>query len=209
MANIYDSYVRCLTNPQLTTIIDPEKIIKKTNSQFRFKRFDELVYETRWATMHDDIITLSEQFPNDVFRVRYKYVCAQLPQPIECFRYKNGESKFMGYEPNYKFSDHEHLSNAMGQETLLKLWFRIREYLFRLDHTKESLLDGRKYYIDMLEDHYDNCVSSTVTIHAEIDNFKLSVDKIKNAELIIRGFKREHEEANWVEILPKSKETNK
>lgn len=202
MANIYDSYVRCLTNPKLTTKIDPKEIIKKTPSQFRFKRFDELVYETKWCTMHNDIITLSEQYPNDVFMVRFVDVCVQLPEPVECVQYKNGESKFMGYEPNYKFSGHEHLFKVMGQETLLKLWFRIHEYLFRLDHTKESLIDGEEYYVDMLEDHYDNCVSSTVTVHAEVEYFKLSVDKIKHAELIFRGFTRISEKEEWVEILP-------
>lgn len=74
---------------------------------------------------------------------------------------------------NEFFGDKMNLAR-MGQETLLKLWFRVREYLFRLKHTKESLVEGEEYYIDMLEDHYNNCVSSTVTVHSEIDNFKLS-----------------------------------
>jgi len=204
MANLYDSYIRCLTNQKLTTIIDPEKIIKTTPSQFRFRRFDELVYETRWFTMHEDIMTLSQQFPNDIFMVRYVDDCVQFPGPIECFRYENGESKFMGYVPNYKFSDHNHLIDALGKDTLLKMWFRVRNYLFRLDHTKESLIEGEEYYVDMLEDHYDYCVSSTVKVHAEVENYKLSVDKIKNAELIFRGYKRENENVEWVEIMPKS-----
>ncbi len=51
MANIYDSYIRCTTNLELTKIIDSKKIIQKTLSEFRFMHFDELVYETRWYTM--------------------------------------------------------------------------------------------------------------------------------------------------------------
>jgi len=47
MANIYYSYIRCLIIPELTTTIDPEKIIKKSLSQSRFKRFDELVNQSR------------------------------------------------------------------------------------------------------------------------------------------------------------------
>jgi len=202
MANIYDSYIRCTTNTELTKIIDPEKIIKNTPSKFRFLHFDELVYETKWHTMHEDIITLSNQFPNDVFMARYNDICVHYPEPRECFRYHNGEYKFLGFEPVYKFSNHEHLYDAMGEETLLKLWFRVRDYLFRLDHTKESLVDGEKYYIDILEDHYDNRISSTVTVYAEVNNFKLSVDKITNAELIFRGYTRGIENEEWVEILP-------
>jgi hypothetical protein len=80
----------------------------------------------------------------------------------------------------------------------------VREYIFRLDHTKESLIEGEKYYVDMLEDHYDHCISSTVTVHAEVDNFKLSVDKITNAELLFRGYTRGSENDEWVEILPDS-----
>jgi hypothetical protein len=204
MANIYDSYIRCVTNPDLTKIIDPEKIIKKTPSQFRFMHFDELVFETRWYTMHEDLILLSQQFPNDVFIARYSDPEAFIPVPRECFRYCNGENQFMGFESAYKFSDHEYLFGAMGEETLLKLWFRVRDYLFRLDHTKESLVVGEKYYVDMLEDRYDHCIRSTVTVHAEMDNFKLSVDKITNAELFFRGYTRGSENEEWVEILPES-----
>ena len=37
-------------------------------------------------------------------------------------------------------------------------------------------------YVDMLMDHFDYCVSSSVTIHAEVGNYKLTVDKTKCAE---------------------------
>jgi len=65
----------------------------------------------------------------------------------------------------------------MGKETMFKLWFRVRDYLFRLDHTKESLIDSEKHHVDMLEDHYDHCVSSSVTVNAEVYNFKLRLIK--------------------------------
>ena len=110
----------------------------------------------------------------------------------------------MGYEPVYKFSDHDYLYVTMGKETLLKLWFRVRDYLYRMDHTKESQMEGEYVYIDMLEDHYDYCVSSSATIHAEVDNFKLSVDKTRTAELFLRGYIRESENEEWIEILPDS-----
>ena len=209
MANIYDSYIRCTTNPELTKIIDPEKIIQKTPSQFRFMHFDELVYETKWYTMHEDVILLSKQFPNDVFMARFSDPEAFIPVPRECYRYHNGKAIFMGFEPVYKFSDHDHLYGVMSEETLLKLWSRVRDYLFRLDHTKESLIDGEHYYVDMLEDHYDNCISSSVTIHVELDNYKLTVDKTKGAELFFRGFKRDSKYSEWVEILPGAKNNNR
>ncbi len=69
MANIYDNHLRCISNPELIKLIDPEKIIQKTTSKFRFKRLDELVYETKRGTMHKDIILLSKKFPNEVFHM--------------------------------------------------------------------------------------------------------------------------------------------
>ena len=56
----------------------------------------------------------------------------------------------------------------------------------------------------MHDDHYDYRVSSTVTVHAEVGNFKLSVDKIENAELLLRVYYRLKENMEWVEILPES-----
>lgn len=205
MANIYDSYLRCISNPELIKLIDPEKIIQKTRSQFRFKRLDELVYETRWGTMHEDIILLSKKLPNDVFMVRYYDICVQEHVPAECYRYQDGRSIFLGYEPVYKFCGYTLHKEEMGEEIMLKLWFRVRDYLFRLDHTKESLIDGKHYYVDMLEDHYDNCISSSVTVHAELDNYKLTVDKTKGAELHFREFKRDSKSSEWIEILPEAK----
>jgi hypothetical protein len=207
MANLIDSYIRCTSNPELLMLLDPEKITEnKVRSRFLRRNFDELVYEGRGITMHDALIILSKQFPKEVFLARYYFIDAFMKVPAECYQYQDGKVKYLGYEPVYKFSKHDHLLKAIGEEKMKILWFRIREYLFRLDHTKESLVDGENLYTDMLEDHFDNCVSSTVTIHAQMSNFRLSVDKITNAELILRGYTRGGENEEWVEILPESKE---
>jgi hypothetical protein len=205
MANIYDSYIKCISNPDFFLFLDPQQIIHQTPSTFLQRNFDELVYETKWSTMHEDIATFSKKFPNQVFMARYSDPESYIPIPKECYRYWNGQNTFLGFEPAYKFPDDIHIYNAMGRDNYFKLWFRVREYLFRLDHTKESLVDGKKYYVDMLEDHFDSCVSSTITVHAEVDNYKLSVDKITNAELNFRGFSRGSKNKEWVEILPDSK----
>jgi len=203
MANLIDSYIRCTSNPEFLLLLDPDKIVEnKARSRFLRRNFDELVYEGRGITMHNAMIILSKKFPNEVFLARYYFIDAFVEVPAECYQYQNGKEKYLGNEPVYKFSKNDHIFNVMGKETLLKLWFRVREYLFRLDHTRESLVDGEKFYIDMLEDHFDNCVSSTVTVHAEVDNFRLSVDKITNAELILRGYTRGSENEEWVEIFP-------
>jgi len=203
MANYYVTRLECLTNYELLKFIDPKKIIKTTNSKLSYSILDELVFESRNDAMHDDILRLSEKFPSEVFLARY-YDCPDYEESItECYRYEAGENEFIGYEPKYTFNDHDHIIKILGEEVTHKLWKRIRRYLFRLDQTKESLLDG-ELHCDILEHHFDDCVTSSVTIHAECENFKLSVDKIRNSELIFHGYQRDSETEDWKEILPES-----
>ena len=71
MENLYDTRLECLTNSELLKFIGPETIIKNTSSEFTFLNIDELVYESRNCTMHDDILLLSESFPTEVFIARF------------------------------------------------------------------------------------------------------------------------------------------
>lgn len=149
MANYYDTRIECLTNSELLKFIDPKKIIKSTCSKFDFSISDELIFESRNCTMHEDILLLSNKFPREIFLVRY---CDS---------------------PEY-------------------------------DQTKESILDG-ELNCDILENHYDECVASSVTIHAEFENYKLSVDKTRNSELVLHGYHRNSKAEDWKEILIESK----
>ena len=204
MANYYRARLECLTNNELLKFIDPKKIIKTTNSQLLYSIFDELVFESCNDAMHEDILMLSEKFPTDVFLVRY-YDCPEYEESItECYRYEDGKHEFVGFQPDYIFSDRDHIIKVFGEEVTHKLWKRIRRYLMRLDQTKESLLDG-ELHCDILEHHYDECVTSSVTIHAEFENYKLSVDKIRNSELILHGYQRNSKSEDWKEILIESK----
>jgi hypothetical protein len=203
MANYYVTRLECLTNYELLKFIDPKKIIKTTNSKLSYSILDELVFESCNDALHDDILRLSEKFPSEIFLARY-YDCPDYEESItECYRYEDGEHEFIGYEPKYTFNDHDHIIKVLGEEVTHKLWKRIRRYLLRLDQTKESLLDG-ELHCDILEHHFDDCVTSNVTIHAEHENFKLSVDKIRNSELIFHGYQRDSETEDWKEILPES-----
>jgi hypothetical protein len=203
MANYFDTRLECLTNNELLKFIDSKKIIKNTWSKLRFSICDELIFESRNCTMHEDILLLSEKFPKEVFLARY-YDPADYEEALtECYRYEDGKHEFIGYEPNYTFNDHDHIIKVFGEEVAHKLWKRIRRYLFRLDQTNESLLDG-ELHCDILEHHYDECVTSSVTIHAEYENFKLSVDKHRNSELIFHGYQRDSESEDWKEILNES-----
>lgn len=203
MANYFDTRLECLTNSELLKFLDPKKIVKSTWTKLRFSICDELVFESRNCTMHEDILLLSEKFPKEVFLARY-YDPADYEEALtECYRYEDGKHEFIGYEPNYTFNDHDHIIKVFGEEVSHKLWKRIRRYLFRLDQTNESLLDG-ELHCDILEHHYDECVTSNVTIHAELENFKLSVDKTRNSELIFHGYQRNSESEDWKEILIES-----
>jgi hypothetical protein len=204
MANYFDTRLECLTNNELLKFIDPKKIIKSTWSKLRFSICDELIFESRNCTMHEDILLLSKKFPREVFLVRYYDSPEYEDSLTECYRYEDGKCKFIGYEPKYTFNDHDHIIKVLGEEVTHKLWKRIRRYLMRLDQTKESILDG-ELNCDILENHYDECVTSSVTIHAEFENFKLSVDKIRNSELVLHGYQRNSESEDWEEILIESK----
>ena len=188
MANIFDTRLECLSNKELLRIIDPNKIINKTCSQFRFSLVDELVFESRSCTMHEDIVDLSLIFPNYVFMARYYDLCADIDaDPIGAFfRYENGNCIFLGYEPFYEWKNHNAILNDFGLEAYYRLRKRIRRYLFRLDHTKESILT-EELECDILEHHFDDCVRSHATIYAEYENYKLAVDKLSDSKLNMRG----------------------
>jgi hypothetical protein len=200
MANYYVTRLECLTNNELLKFIDPNKIIKSRWSELRFSINDELVFESQDGSMHSDILLLSETFPKEVFLARYYDTPSCEESLTEYYRYEDGQYKFIGYEPNYTFNAHDHIIKVFGEVVFHKLWKRIRRYLIRLDQTKESLLDG-ELHCDILENHYDESVTSSVTIHAEHENFKLSVDKHRNSELVFHGYHRNAESEGWKEIL--------
>ena len=206
MANIYDTRLECITNYELLKCIDPEKIITKTPSRLQFSIGDELVFESRSTTMHDDILLLSIKFPNEVFLARYYYIDPDSDSPALCVRYINGKDEFLGYEPDYNWGNYKYILNEFGQDVFHRLWRRVRKYFFRLDETNENVITG-KVECDILEHHFDECVSSYVTVHAEYQNFKMSVDKNRRSKLHFRGFRRNSESGDWEEIsIPKSSE---
>lgn len=206
MANIYDTRLECITNYELLKCINPEKIITKTPSRLQFSIGDELVFETRSTTMHEDILLLSIKFPNEVFLARYYTIDPYDSYPALCIRYINGKDEFLGYEPDYDWGNYEYILDEFGQDVFHRLWRRIRKYFFRLDQTKENVIIG-KVECDILEHHYDECISSYVTVHAEYKNFKISVDKYRRSKLHFHGYRRSSESAEWEEIrIPKCSE---
>ena len=199
MANLYDTILECVTNDELLNLMDPKKIIAKTWSEFRFSRHNELVFESRDDTMHEDIISLSEKFPNEVFTAIYYEIEGYDETQVHYYRYRDGKIEFLGYIPKYTWNNYEQIIKAFGKDVFNKLWKRIRKYLYRLDQTKESILDGG-LRINILENHNDQCVSSFVTVFAEHENFRMSVEKTKNSELHFRGYQRDSALEDWKEI---------
>jgi hypothetical protein len=206
MANLIDTRLECITNYELLKCIDPQKIIIKTNSRFQFSIGDELVFESRWMTMHEDILQLSIKFPNEVFLARYYFIYAECSEPALCVRYINGKHEFLGYEMDYDWGNYQDVLKEFGQDVFHRLWRRVRKYFFRLDETNENVVTG-KVECDILEHHFDECVSSYVTVHAEYLNYKMSVDKNRRSKLHFRGYRRSSESGDWEEInIPKSSE---
>jgi len=200
MANIYDTILECETSDTLLNLLDPEKLIVDTNSQFGYSRYNELGFESQSETMHKDIILLSEKFPREVFTAVYFDHELYEETKFHYYRYEDGKSEFLGYIPRYNWENHGPILKAFGDDEFKKLWLRIRKYLFRLDQTRESILDG-ELRVDILENHYDQCVTSYVTMFAEHENFRLSVEKTKKSNLYFRGYRRDSEFEDWKEIF--------
>ena len=200
MANLFDTILECETNGTLLNLMDPEKLIVETNSAFGYSEHNELVFKSRRETMHNDIILLSEKFPREVFTAIYYDHEIYEETKFHYYRYEDGKSEFLGYIPKYTWENHGPIIGAMGREVFDKLWKRIRKYLFRLDQTRESILDG-ELRVDILDNHYDQCVTSYVTIFAEHENFRLSVEKTKQLNLYFRGYQRDSELEDWIEIF--------
>lgn len=199
MANLYDTILECETNDTLLNLLEPNKLVVESNSQFRYSRHNELVFESRNDTMHNDIIILSEKFPCEVFTAIYYEIEAYDETKIHYYRYTDGKVDFLGFVPKYNWTNHEYILKTIGRDDFSRLWSRIRKYLFRLDQTRESILDG-ELRVDNLDNHYDQSVTSYITISAECDNIKLSVEKTRNFNLYFKGYQRESVFDNWEEI---------
>ena len=201
MANIYTTRLECISNDQLLRHLNPAKIIVKTSSQFLSLFVSELVYETKRETLHRDIILLSDKFPREIFQARFYDLEGRGDEncPVLCYKYENGHDQFLGYEPNYIAKNYEPIIEAFGEDVYYRLWKRIRKYLSRLDLTKVSLLDGESR-CDPLEHHFDDCVDSAITIQVEFENYKMTVEKLKNYELIFHGYNRNSSTDEWIEI---------
>jgi hypothetical protein len=202
MANIYQTRIECISNEQLLKYFDPDKIIQTTSSEFLYRFGNELVFETRSETVHQDILSLSEKFPHEIFHVRFYDMVglADGNPPGLIFKYKNGIEHFLGYEPKYIHNIPEELIIEFGEDVFFRLWKRIRRYLIRLDIYKQYFLDD-ELKCDPIEHHFDDSVSSTISIHAEYDNYKIIVDKVSNNTLICKGYKRNTSSDNWEEII--------
>jgi len=210
MANIYETRLECISNEQLLKFVNPSKIIQNTSSELIYRFGNELVFETRRETLHKDILSLSENFPQEIFHVRYYDIEERVngnPQGL-IFKYINGMEFFLGYEPKYIYKKPEELVAAFGEDVFFRLWKRTRKYLYRLDITKQSLLDD-ELRCDPIEHHFDDSVSSSISIHVEYENYKMTVDKFSNYTLIFKGYIRNSSSDNWEEIiLPDSEKNN-
>lgn len=207
MANIFETRLECFSNEQLLKYIDPEKIIQKTSSEFLYRFGNELVFETRSETLHSDILSLSDNFPQEIFHARFYDLVGRADgnPPGLIIRYENGSDHFLGYEPRYIHNNPEELIIEFGQDVFFRLWKRIRRYLNRLDITKETLLDD-ELRCDPIEHHFDDSVSSSISIHAEFENYKMTVDKLSNYTVIFKGYRRNSSSDKWEEIKVSNKE---
>ncbi len=198
MANIYNTRLECISNDQLLKHLNPAKIIVNTSSEFLSLYASELIFDTSRETLHRDIILLSERFPREIFHARFYDLDGQIynNSPGLCYKYENGHEQFLGYEPYYIGKNYKPIIEAFGEDVYYRLWKRIRKYLSRLDLTKVSLLDDESR-CDPLEHHFDDCVDSSITIHAEFENYKMTVDKLSNYTLIFKGYKRISSSDNW------------
>ena len=71
MENLYYTILDCETSDTLLNLMDPEKLIVETKSQFSYSKQNELIFESQNDTMHKDIILLSEKIPEEVFTAIY------------------------------------------------------------------------------------------------------------------------------------------
>ena len=200
MANIFDTILECETNGTLLNLMDPEKLIVETNSAFGYSEHNQLVFESRNETMHEDIILLSEKIPEEVFTAIYYDHELYEETQFHYYRYENGGDEFLGYMPKYSWENYVQTIKASGKEEFDKLWRRIRKYLFWNDKTRGNILDG-VLGVHIPENHYDQCVNVNVTVFAELENFRLSVEKTKKSNLYFRGYQRDSELEDWKEIF--------
>lgn len=184
MGNYHDTLLECRSNNQLLQKIDPRDIIKKTESQFISCKDGVYYFQTHRGALHQDIVELSKEYPEEVFIARIWNV-DWYESELRTVRYKSGKAKFIKIEPNYQYSV-SHLEKIMGVDNFNKLmkiamrYIEVCEKLERIPEVKDQIAQERK-----------DKVFSHVTVNVEDEKFKINATRMTYSSIEVIGYVKE------------------
>lgn len=195
MANYYDTLLECKSNNQLLQKIDPRDIIKKTSSTFISCKNGIYYFESTSGSLHEDIIELSQEHPDEVFEVRI-WNPDLYASELRTIIYKAGIPEIIKTEPNYAFQT-AHIEKIFGKETTDRFMEIAMQYIKAYDK-----VDNTPEFNEPLKKERDDKIYSYTTIIVENEKFKIEACRSNYSLIDVKGYVKETPtpESIWREI---------
>jgi hypothetical protein len=184
MGNYHDTLLECKSNNQLLQKIDPRDIIKKSESQFMSCKDGIYYFQTHRGALHEDIVELSKEYPEEVFSARIWNVDFY-DSIIRALEYKDGDVKILSSKPNYSYCA-VHLIKAMGEENFEKLMNVAMKYI----ESREKVKDDPEYQSQITKNNRDK-IYSYINVHVEDDKYKLEATIRTTSYIHLVGYVKE------------------
>jgi hypothetical protein len=198
MSYIYNTHLKCKSNRKLLLEIDPDEIIKDRNSEFVSSKKGAYNYITRNGTMHSSIVTLSSDYPTEVFIAQY-YCLESGDAVIETYKYLNGFSKCIKTEPYYMYCLGR-LERKMGKKTVKKFMKVVLKQFKKIDSIEEGhskINEGEPG---------EHSINSSITISVEDKDFKIEAYRVGRSFIEVNGYTKTKKDSipKW-QVIEKEK----
>jgi hypothetical protein len=184
MATCYDTLLECKSNNQLLQKIDPRDIIKKTSNTFISCKDGIYYFESAGGALHDDIVELSKEYPDEVFEARI-WNPDMYASELRTIAYKAGIPEVIKTEPNYGFHT-AHLEKILGKETIGRFMEIAMRYIKAYDK-----LDNTPEFDEAIKKEREDKIYSFTTVHVENDKFRIEATQRTYSLIEVKGYVKE------------------
>jgi len=196
MSYIYNTRLICKSNSKLLQKIDPDKIIKDLSSEFLSCENGAYHFTTRNGTMHGSIVTLSEEYPAEIF-IAQLWDIESYDSEIRTYKYIDGFLKCTKVVPNYWYCI-SHIEEIMGKKNVKRFMKVVLKHIKKID----AINDNPTVEKNGIERKHK--ISSTITINVEDEKYKIEATKMAYAFIEVNGFIKEASTPGW-QLIEKEK----
>lgn len=127
MAEEYDNFFRCKSNPDFIIRIAPHEIMKISNAEFiSFQNGQYYFQSVRWS-IYKAIHHITKKYPDEEFELDYWNADPMVSEKIT-ISFKGDCSEIVGTEPIFHFSYSPYLKKVVGTDVLNNFLEKVNNY---------------------------------------------------------------------------------